>query len=243
MLEKSYRVASYDVSPDGLIKVSALQKYMQQLAREDCNGYGATYENMRRDNMVFVITKLGLELYTDIHSEDVITMRTYNNKIEGVQFNREFEITKNGKLAAVASTYWVLLNFEKRTVVRPKLFNYPLSSYNIKDKGIEIPRSIFDGQGNVIEAGVRKVVFSDLDENNHLNNCVYSDIALDYSPFDLSQCTIRKVLINFVHEARFGDELNISIVRGENSYCVNAHNITKDKPCFEAELTFTKNNY
>jgi medium-chain acyl-[acyl-carrier-protein] hydrolase len=240
MLEKSYRIASYDVTPDGLVRVSALQKYMQQLAREDCNGYGATYENMRNDNMVFVITKLGLEMYTDIHSEDVISIRTYNNRIEGVQFDREFEIFKNGKLAAAVSTYWVLLNFEKRTIVRPKLFKYSLISYNIKDIIIEVPRNIFDDKGNSIQAGIRKVVFSDLDENNHLNNCVYSDIALDYSPFDLSKYTIQKVLINFVHEARLGDELNILVIPGENSYCVNAHNITKDKPCFEAELTFYK---
>lgn len=242
MLEKSYRIASYDVTPDGLVRVSALQKYMQQLGREDCNGYGATYENMRRDNMVFVLTKLGLELYTDIHSEDVITMRTFNNRIEGAQFNREYEIYKDGRLAAAATTYWVLLDFEQRTIVRPKLFKYPLVSYNIKDKGVEIPKKIFQGDGNIIPAGVRKVVFSDLDENNHLNNCVYSDIALDYAPFDLNQFAIRKVLLNFVHEARFGDELNISVVQGENSYCVNAHNITKDIPCFEAELIFAKNN-
>lgn len=240
MLEKTYRIASYDVTPDGLVRVSALQKYMQQLGREDCNGYGATYENMRKDNMVFVLTKLGLEIYTDIHTEDVITMRTYNNRIEGAQFNREYEIYKDGKLAAAATTYWVLLDFQKRTVVRPKLFKYPLVSYNIKDKGIDIPKRIFTDTENVYQACVRKVVFSDLDENNHLNNCVYSDIALDYAPFDPNQYTIRKVLINFLHEARYQDELNISVVQGENSYCVNAFNATKNLNCFEAELIFTK---
>jgi len=76
MLEKAYRINSYDVSPNGLVKVSALQKYMQQLAREDCNSYGATYTNMRENNMVFVITKIGLEITGEIRSEDIITIRT-----------------------------------------------------------------------------------------------------------------------------------------------------------------------
>lgn len=241
MLEKAYRITSYDVSPDGLIKVSALQKYMQQLAREDCNLYGATYANLRDDNMVFVITKLGLEIYKEMYSEDVITIRTFNNKIEGVHFDREFEIFKNGEKAAEASTYWVLLNFEKRKVVRPKMCRYPMKEYKRKAENIDIPRRIFNADGIIYNAGSRRVVFSDLDENNHLNNCVYSDIALDYSPLDLSKYAIKKTLINFTNEARLGDVLNISVIKGENSYCINAHNDTEDRPCFEAELFFTEN--
>lgn len=241
MLEKSYRINSYDVSPNGLVKVSALQKYMQQLAREDCNGCGATYANMRAQNMVFVITKLGLEILKEIHSEDVITIRTFNNEIIGVQFDREFEIYKNGEKVAKASTHWVLINFDKRTVIRPKNFNYSLTSYHKQIEKIEVPRKIFNEDGNEYSAGKRMVVFSDLDENNHLNNCVYSDIALDYSPIDLNKYSIKRTLINFTNEARLGDCLNISIIKGENSYCLNVHNDTADRPCFEAELIFEEN--
>lgn len=240
MIEKTYRINSYDVNPNGLIKVSALQKYMQQLAREDCNGYGATYARMRSDNMVFVITKLGLEIYSDICSEDVITIRTFNNKIEGVHFNREFEIFKNGEKAAAASTYWVLLDYEKRSVLRPKVFNYAITSYNAETICMDIPRRLFCHNGIGYNAGIRKVVFSDLDENNHLNNCVYSDIALDYSPIDLNEHFLIKTHIIFLNEARLGDNLNISVIKGENSYCLNAHNDTENRPCFEAELFFRK---
>ena len=238
MLEKTYRINSYDVNPNGLIKISALQKYMQQLAREDCDGYGATYARMRGDNMVFVITKLGLELYRDIRAEDVITIRTFNNKIEGVHFNRQYEITLNCQQAANASTFWVLLNFEKRTVLRPKAFPYPITSYSEDTKVIELPRRIFEYVLPEHHAGMRKVMFSDLDENNHLNNCVYSDIALDYSPIDLNVHKITKAYIIFLNEARLGDELNISVIKGENSYCLNAQNDTASRPCFEAELFF-----
>lgn len=243
MIEKTYRITSYDVGPNGLVKVSALQKYMQQLAREDCNGYGATYANMRAANMVFVITKLGLEICKEIQSEDVITVRSISNKIEGVHFVREFLMFKNGQKVAAATTYWVLLNFEKRTVVRPKSFLYPMKAYNLPIDSIEVPRKLFMENGSEYAAGKRKVVFSDLDENNHLNNCVYSDIALDFSPIDLNENAIRKTLINFTNEARRGDILNISIIKGENSFCLNAFNETAERPCFEAELVFEKNTF
>jgi len=135
----------------------------------------------------------------------------------------------------------VLINYDKRNVIRPKNFIYPIKSYNKQIDSIEIPRKIFNENGSEYNAGKRKVVFSDLDENNHLNNCVYSDIALDYSPIDLNKYSINKTLINFVNEARLNDELNISVIKGENSYCLNVYNDTADRPCFEAELFFTQN--
>jgi len=241
MLEKTYRINSYDVSPDGLVKVSALQKYMQQLAREDSNSYGATYSEMRKRNMVFVLTKLGLEIYKEIKSEDIITIRTFSNRIMGVHFDREYLFYKNQELAAAASTLWVLLNYEKRTVIRPKMFDFPIISYNKDVDFIEVPRRIFNDNLPTKAVGKRKVVYSDLDENNHLNNCVYSDIALDYSPIDLDKHSIRKALIVFLNEARLGDELNISVSRSEDSYCISAYNIAAEKQCFEAQLFFTKN--
>ncbi|HBR30690.1 MAG TPA: hypothetical protein DD733_01265, partial [Clostridiales bacterium] len=229
-----------DVGSDGFVKISALQKYMQQLAREDCNGYGATYENMRKDNIVFVITKLGMDIFEDIRSDEVISIKTISNRVEGVHFVREFLINKNGKKAAYASTYWVLLNYEKRTVVRPKNFGYPMVAYNLPLESIEVPRRLFQKNGSEYNAGIRKVVYSDLDENNHLNNCVYTDIALDVSPVDIYSYKVSKVFINFTNEARLGDILNISIIKGENSFCLNAHNDTANRACFEAELFFSK---
>lgn len=58
MLEQTIKIKSYDVHPNGVVKISALQKYMQQIAREDSDSYGATYAKMRDANMVFVITPL-----------------------------------------------------------------------------------------------------------------------------------------------------------------------------------------
>ncbi|MEG1743214.1 MAG: hypothetical protein RR246_03510, partial [Clostridia bacterium] len=61
MKEQTIKITSADVYENGNIKLSALQKYMQQIAREDCDDYGASYENVRALGMVFVITKLAIE--------------------------------------------------------------------------------------------------------------------------------------------------------------------------------------
>ena len=58
MLEQTIKIKSYDVHPNGVVKISALQKYMQQIAREDSDSYGATYAKMRDANMAVSYTHL-----------------------------------------------------------------------------------------------------------------------------------------------------------------------------------------
>ena len=90
MLEQTIKIKSYDVHPNGVVKISALQKYMQQIAREDSDSYGATYAKMREANMVFVITRLAVEFERPLRDEDIVTIRTINNRLEGASFVREF---------------------------------------------------------------------------------------------------------------------------------------------------------
>ena len=90
MLEQTIKIKSYDVHPNGVVKISALQKYMQQIAREDSDSYGATYAKMREANMVFVITRLAMEFERPLRDEDIVTIRTINNRLEGASFVREF---------------------------------------------------------------------------------------------------------------------------------------------------------
>ena len=62
MKETTVRITSFDVLPNSTVKPSALLRYMQQLAREDCDGLGCTYRYMRSLNTVLVLTQLGLRL-------------------------------------------------------------------------------------------------------------------------------------------------------------------------------------
>ena len=88
MLEKNYVIASYDVYPSGYAKPSAIMRYMQQLAREDCDAMGCTYKFMRDKNTVFVLTRSGLRFFRPIKSGEVVTIKTYNNSIDGIIFDR-----------------------------------------------------------------------------------------------------------------------------------------------------------
>ncbi len=241
MLERKITVASFDVYPNSSLKPSALQRYMQQIAREDCDNLNCTYVDMRNVNMVFVMTKLAIEAYKPIFAYDEITVKTYNNRVSGVTFEREFEIFKNGEKVIHATTQWVIVNYDSRRIVRPKEFPFDIPSHNLDCGSIPIPRRI--ECENISEAGSRTVRLSDLDENNHLNNCVYPDIAMDILPYNKADEFVKSVRIIFKHEARMNDLLKLSVGEQNGEYAVFAHNETADMPCFEASFVLDKINH
>lgn len=235
MLERTLTAESYDVYPNGVLKPSALMRYMQQLAREDCDSLGATYPFMRSLNTVFVLTKLGIEFFRPIASGETFLIKTYNNSIAGVVFDREFELFSEGELVARASTFWTLVRYDTRALVRPKDFPVKFESLGLEIEGVEVPRR-FDDTG-VVETEKRRVRVSDLDENDHLNNCVYADIALDaLDGFNGLDNWAKSVKIVFRHEARLKEELSIFTKEQDGKNLVFAFVGEEKKPCFEAEL-------
>ena len=223
MTERQIKISSYDVYPNSMAKPSALQRYMQQTAREDCDQAGCTYRFMRERNTVFVITKLGLEIYRPPEEGETITVKTYNDSITGITFDREFEFFSGGDLIARCSSLWVLVKYDDRIHGAP---------------AVELPRAI--SSEGLIKRGEREVRLSDLDENDHLNNCVYPDIALDsVAGFDGKSSFVSSATVIFRHEARRGDILEVSSSPLENGICrVFAKDITSGNPCFESAFGF-----
>ncbi len=240
MLEKKFSVKSFDVYPNSTIKPAALQRYMQQIAREDCDNMGWTYINMREINMVFVMTKLGIKVNKPVFAYDELTVRTYNNKIKGIVFTREFEFYRFGEEVIHATTEWVIVNYDTRRIVRPSFFPYEIPEMNFDCATVEVPRAIESGE--TAPAGERIVRLSDLDENDHLNNCVYSDIAMDVLPYDRKGDYVKEARIIFRHEAKLGDCLNLSWGAKDGRLGVFAFNTQNNLPCFESDFLLEKIN-
>ena len=238
MLEKNITVASFDVYPNSTLKPSALQKIMQQLAREDCDAMGCTYNQMRDVNMVFVLVKLGIDIKKPIFAYDELTVRTYHNRVSGITSVREFEFYRDGEEIIHATTQWVIVKYDTRRIVRPREFPFELTEHNIDCATIDIPRSL-DAK-ELTERGERIVRLSDLDENDHLNNCVYSDISLDILPYDRKEDYVKNIRIIFHHEAKIGDVLWLSADEKEGRFVVSAYNSTSEMICFEADCVLGK---
>jgi len=242
LLEKQIKITSYDVQPNSIVKPSSLQKYMQQIAREDLLQYDITYYNMRDDGIVFVLVKLALEFYKPIYTEETISLKTWEKEIKGATFIREFEIYRDNERVAACSTHWVLLDFIKRSIARPSRLMYTSNSFPQLSCGVEIEKSIFDRNPTLYLVGNHTVMYSDLDENNHLNNSIYPDLIMNYaeitSDTNYLHKEIRRMQINFVTEAVLNDKLNVFTQKFSKGYKTRILYDKDDKVCVDSVVEY-----
>lgn len=233
-LKKEITVTSFDVMPDSVIKPSALFRYFQQTAREHLDSLGLTFDVMKKNNCVFVLTRMKTRIYESIKGYDEICVATSSRKIKGAVFIRDFKVTKDSLLVAEASTQWAIIDLEKRILRRPSVYAdyFPeteeLCSFDSIEKcafGTE-----FENHYDY------KVTFSDIDENYHMNNTRYSDICLDAIDGIEEGKTMEEVLIEFNSEARLSDRLCVGWEKRDNAYMFSAQNENTQKHCFNAVI-------
>lgn len=241
-IEKRIRFCSYDVLYNKTHKPSSVFKYFQQIAKEDMDAVGLTYEALLEKGLVFVLAKMKSKFYKPIFSYDDITIKTSHRRVKGVSFIRDYIIIRNGELIGETSSYWVLMDINTRRLARPAvldgLMNNPveLCSFEIDD------RIAFEADGNEVFDYEYTVVLSDIDENGHMNNTRYPDICLDAISDISANHFISDIRIDYISESLKSHKLKINHFYSEDNsgYLFSAYNSTVDKNCFSAKIIFTE---
>jgi len=224
------KVSDYEINKNSQMKMSAVMHHMQQSATESFNTFGITYEELRKNNMVFVLLRMKIQFTSVINKNDILNFISWPTQTKNASFFREYKIIRNDQIIATANSIWALIDYDKRTILRPSALNKEIKIQDPESVNINLYK-LFES-GNEILIDKRKIYSSMLDENNHLNNCVYSDIIFDYIPN--TKTIIKSLQIDFVNEALENDILNIYFEKRQDSYFIYGYNTTKDNLCFKA---------
>lgn len=234
------KIETYDVQPNGIIKMSSLFKLFQKAAGDDFDKTGMTYELLRKHGIVFILSKNTVQFFDDIKKFDEITITTYPRGTRGVSFLRDYDIHIGNKRVAYASSTWVLLDINNRCLLRPtaldSICTVPVELDNfleIEDKRIKLIAE------NMIKTDVRKAYYSHIDYNGHMNNTFYPEIVFDYLP-DKYKNTLKNKLISvyYVTELMQDESYEIYTKCDEHEFMVLARNPETNKDVFTAIFDF-----
>lgn len=219
MVTVKHLISGYEVLCDGRVKPSSILKFMQDAATVDANNLGADYTSMRRDDMIFVITKLMVRFKRMPMLNEMLEVRTWNGKIQGVSFNREFIMTVNGEEVARATTRWVLVSYSGRRILRPDSLKCSVLTNPDEEIGIEPERRIKPTEENILTVSYSPA-FTDLDSNGHVNNTRYADFLVDYCGVNLLEKNIEGYEIHFASELVPGDTVEIKAFNDDGKVSV-----------------------
>ena len=193
------------------VRPSQLLVYMQEMAFCHLNSVGRNLDNLRfEEGLAFILTRLTLKFYQPIRPAERIVAQTWVSEGRGMNFPRYFRLEKeDGTTAAEGASAWVLIHLNTHLPVRASDFEYGFSPE--EPLPFATPRR-FAVPSDMVEVGQRRIVYSDIDYNGHMNNTRYPDMICDFLPAD-AIARIHTMHLEFAREAKLGAVLRV--LRGE----------------------------
>ena len=203
-------------------------------------GFG--YEDLIKNNTAWILSRVNIKFVDTPLWRDDVTLTTWHKGANRLFFLRDFIMTdKDGKERVKATTSWLVLNLETRRLVRdPMLMEEgTVCTENVietpADK-VQMPKDV--PAELVLE---HSVAYSDVDMNNHTNNAMYMQWAMDAVDYETASAkAVKEITINFNRETKAGDVVAIyrACVEKEDGLHVFVEGKVEDASSFCVEIIF-----
>lgn len=239
--EKNIEICSYDVIYNKTHKVSSIYKYFQQIAGEDLDAVGLTRQALLDKGIVFVLARMKSVFYRPIFSYEVLKLQSCHRRIKGASFIRDYVLSSNGEVVGEASSYWALIDVNTRRLCRPSVIESSLNGA-LELCSFEIDERFLFPKDAEVESYPYTVVFSDIDENCHMNNTRYPDVCLDALAVLSENEYVSEVRIDYLAEAKQGESLIVEHTKSaiDGAYYFSAQNVSTGAKCFDAKIKLCK---
>ncbi len=207
---QTYTTKWHDTDAGGILRPSALLMYMQETANAQLRAFGCDLNEMHSDRgMGFLLSRVALRIDEPLRAYDNIEVRTWCPPSRALTFLRCFSVYRDGAPVAAAISHWGLMDMNVRRLVR--VDDFPTEYFPTGDMPDEnlMPRRVHIPLGTVMDdVGTRRIVYSDLDFNRHMNNTKYPDMLCDFLP-DMNGRRVRFFSLSYLNEAVYGDTLTV----------------------------------
>lgn len=214
---EEYRINSHDCDFNGAVRPSALLRYMHETANLQMLKYGPSNDELRADNKAFILSKINLSFYRELHAFDRIKAETWAVESKGASFYRCSRVFRGEELAAEMVGVFALVDTAAQRLCRVSDVSFGFDAEpNMLELDLparfKIPAEIDMGL-----KGEHTVGYSDTDMNMHLNNTNYLNLFCDHLP-DIKNNRVITAVISYMSEAPIGSTLKIYRGEDEDGY-------------------------
>ena len=237
----TYTTRWHDTDANRILRASRLLVYFQETGNIQCKKFGLPLDTMRDERGVgFILSQLSFKVYRPIRAFESIDVSTWCREAKGYSFYRYFDVRVGDELCAQATSVWALVDINSKTLVRADgnmAQNFPYDEPIPADQ--LPPRARIGKDEMLLPVGQRKICYSDIDYNMHMNNTNYPDMLCDFVP-DMQGKFVSEMSLSYLKEARFGDEITLLCTqRDDESFAFRTQN-SQGETCLEATLKIEK---
>ena len=230
-----YVIKWHDTDANREVRPSALVTYLQETANEHLIHIGISLDELRdRYGLAFILGSISVRVYEPLLSGDEIEVSTWTCGEKGFRHNRCFRVIRGEKTVAEATSVWALINLRDGSLVKVEDMPYHIEP----EDAITLPdlplRLRMPNLGQMELLGTRRIVYSDIDYNGHMNNTRYPDMLCDFVP-DICQKRACGMVVSYRKEAAFGHTLRVFGTKTHDGYLICTLD-EDDTVCTEALL-------
>ena len=186
---------------------------------------------------VFVLTNTIIKISRMPMPSEPITIHTWNKNIKGFKFFRAYDwIDRSGEKIIESVSAFVLVSASEHKIVRADALGLTLPtesetlSFVPDPVKIKLPKEME-------KVGSKKILFSMLDRNEHLNNALYADFLVDFIEPEQAR-RVCKAEIDYVKEASLGDTVEVYKAQEGNTIYLKGVRRRDDTLIFRGSLSF-----
>lgn len=209
----TYQVQPREVDLKKRATIMGLGDSILHTAGEDADRNGFGIRLLHKENKAWVLSRMAIEVDRYPNEYETYTITTWVNEVGRLMTVRNFVLhDAQGVEMARAITQWAMIDMQTRQALDLRTnLTYAQAVIGLESP-MERPRRI----ANVVptEQEHHRIRYSDIDFNQHTNSMRYVQWMVDM--LTLEELTTNEILrldINFQHETRYGQEVDILLQR------------------------------
>lgn len=225
--EKEYELHYYDVDKSLRANMSKIINILSDIGTRQSDELGSGMESLINDNMTWVFYNYHIKIFRHPTYKEKITVKTEPVGFKKFYALRNYEIKdSNGNIIVIANAIFLLINLEKRRMMRIPKEQYEVYGVegDIKEE-FKIPR--LEAVTEYKYEDTFKVRYSDIDSNQHVNNTKYIDWAIETLPQEIvDNYVLDEIKVTFEKECKYGETVRVfTDIREEEDAIVTIHKI------------------
>jgi acyl-ACP thioesterase len=208
----SYQVRTYHTDASERLFVHQILNYLQDAAHLHANSEGFGQADLWSIKKFWVLSRLNIEIERLPILDDEILVKTWVKASKGAQSEREYSISIGDEVAINASSLWYCMSTDtlRPTEVPDQVLSImqPHDVYATRNGTVKVLKNEETSERSI---GVKmKVVYTDIDMVDHVNNVSYIKWITNESPFfNMPDKKIKSLNINYLAQSFIGDQVEV----------------------------------
>ncbi len=235
-VRQEFPIRSYESDLNGLLKPFFIQSHIQEVAYKGSNMAGAGYAVLREDGIFWALNRIHMRFTKWPAWGDKVVLETWPYGQTLPLWHRNFRLSSEDGVLMDATSVWTMLSLKDRAIIRD-LHGFD-TSLNLEETALPlcgkiiIPKTLESSP-----AGEHSAVWSDIDTNSHVNNCMYTQWSVDILPPEyVRERMLRDIQVCYYHEIHLGETVVFTLGRDDDTWYIQGK--VGDRLCFVTRLEF-----